>query len=152
MLSGRVSRSRACRTCSGVRAGGRPRRWPRAFAAARPSWVPWMMSSRMYSASALKTWKTSRPPGGGGVECFVQGAESDAALAEFGDDRDQVGQGSREPVEAGDDEGVAGSEEVEAGGELGSVGGLAGLLVSEDPKAAGFVQGEALAVEDLVGA
>jgi hypothetical protein len=36
---------------------------PRARAAARPSRVPEMMSSRMNSARAAKTWKTSRPPG-----------------------------------------------------------------------------------------
>ncbi|MEV4360255.1 aldehyde dehydrogenase family protein [Nonomuraea sp. NPDC049625] len=45
VFPGRVSRSRACRTCSAVIAGGRPRRWPRARAAASPSCVPSMMSS-----------------------------------------------------------------------------------------------------------
>ena len=59
VASGCVSSARACPSCSGVIAGGRPRRRPRAFAAARPS----MMSSRMNSASAANTWKTSRPPG-----------------------------------------------------------------------------------------
>src|SRR5664280_3851966 len=44
-------------------AGGRPRRVPRARAASRPSRVPSTMSSRMNSARAAKTWKTSRPPG-----------------------------------------------------------------------------------------
>jgi hypothetical protein len=41
----------------------RPPTRPRARAAARPSRVPETMSSRMNSASAAKTWKTSRPPG-----------------------------------------------------------------------------------------
>jgi hypothetical protein len=62
VASGCASRALACRICSGVIAGGRPRRTPRALAAARPSLVPSMMSSRMNSARAAKTWKTRRPP------------------------------------------------------------------------------------------
>lgn len=46
--------------------------------------------------------------GGGGVEGFLQGPEADAAATQIGDDRDEVGQGAGEPVERGDDEGVAG--------------------------------------------
>ena len=48
---------------SSVATVGRPPTRPRARAAAKPSLVPMMMSSRMNSASAAKTWKTSRPPG-----------------------------------------------------------------------------------------
>lgn len=44
-----------------------------------------------------------------GVEGFLQGPEADAAAAQIGDDRDEVGQGAGEPVERGDDEGVAGA-------------------------------------------
>lgn len=67
-----------------------------------------MMSSRMNSARAAKTWTTSRPAGGGGVERFLEGTEADAALAGVGDDRDEVLEGTGEPVERGDDGGVAG--------------------------------------------
>jgi hypothetical protein len=63
VLAGRVSRSRAERTRSGVIAGGRSSRTPRAFTAARPSWVHSTITSRRNSASAAKTWNTSRPPG-----------------------------------------------------------------------------------------
>ena len=52
----------------------------------------------------------------------MQGAEADAAAAEVCDDSDQVLEGAGEPVEAGDDEGVAGPEVVQAGGQLGPVG------------------------------
>ncbi|MFE9836787.1 hypothetical protein ACFYP4_16900 [Streptomyces sp. NPDC005551] len=41
---------------------GRPPTRPRSRAAARPSFVPMTMGSRMNSARAAKTWKTSRPP------------------------------------------------------------------------------------------
>ena len=44
VLSGRVSRSRACRICSAVMAGGRPRRRPRA--ASSPARVPSTISTR----------------------------------------------------------------------------------------------------------
>ncbi len=46
--------------------------------------------------------------GGSGVEGFLQGPEADAAATQIGDDRDEVGQRAGEPVERGDDEGVAG--------------------------------------------
>ena len=63
VLSGRVSRSRACRICSAVIAGGRPRHALRPRAVSSHSRVPSTISWRMNSASAAKTWKTSRPPG-----------------------------------------------------------------------------------------
>ena len=69
VLSGRVSRSRAWRICSAVMDLGRPEAAGRApRPAARPSRVPSMISSRMNSASAAKTWKTQPAAGGGGVE------------------------------------------------------------------------------------
>jgi hypothetical protein len=58
----------------------------------------------MNSASAAKTWKTSRPPGGGGVQGLVQALEADAAAAQRADDGDQVGQGPGEPVQARHDQ------------------------------------------------
>jgi hypothetical protein len=61
--------------------------------------MPSMMSSRMNSARAAKTWKTRRPAGGGGVEVLVQGAEPDAVFAQARDDGDQVLQRAAEPVE-----------------------------------------------------
>jgi hypothetical protein len=61
--AGLGSRSRAAAMISGVATTGRPPVRPRSRAAARPSRVPATMSSRMNSASAAKTWNTSRPPG-----------------------------------------------------------------------------------------
>jgi hypothetical protein len=80
---------------------GRPPIRPQARAAARPSRVPATMSSRMNSARAAKTWKTSRPPGGGGVQVLVQGGEPDLAAAQVGDHGDQILQGPGQPVRAG---------------------------------------------------
>ena len=57
-----------------------------------PSRVPSAISSRMNSASAAKTWKTSRPPGGGGVQGLVQAVEPGTVPAQGADDGDQVGQ------------------------------------------------------------
>jgi hypothetical protein len=76
----------------------------------------------MNSASAAKTWKTSRPPGGGGVEGLVQAPEADASAAQRADDLDQVGQGAGEPVQARHDQGVAGAQVVQAGRQLGPAG------------------------------
>jgi len=39
---------------------------------------------------------------GGGVEGFLQRPEADAALAEAGDDRDEVLEGTAEPVQGRD--------------------------------------------------
>ena len=139
LLPGRVSRSRAWRICSAVIAGGRPRRWPRARAASRPSRVPSTMSSRMNLARAAKTWKTSRRPGWW-CPAPRAGTEPDAAAAQPGHDGDQVLQGPGQPVQARHDQGVAGAEVVQARGELGTVGGLARQLVGEDPDAAGLGQ------------
>ena len=50
-----VSKARACLTCSGVIAGGRPSRTPRALAAARPSWVPSTIRSAQ-SLTVRDTW------------------------------------------------------------------------------------------------
>jgi hypothetical protein len=89
--------------------------------------------------------------GGGGVEGLAQGAEADAAAAQLRDDSDQVLEGAGEPVEAGDDEGVAGAEVVQAGGQPGPVGGLARLLVREHADAPGVGEGAGLPVEGLPG-
>lgn len=62
-FAGLGSMSRAARMISGVATVGRPPTRPRARAASRPSRVPETISSRMNSARAAKTWKTSRPPG-----------------------------------------------------------------------------------------
>jgi hypothetical protein len=53
------------------------------------------------------------PARGGGVEGFLQRPESHAATAQVRDDRDEVLQGAGEPVERGDDEGVARPQVVE---------------------------------------
>ena len=57
--------------------------------------------------------------------------------------------GAGEPVEAGDDEGVAGPEVVQAGGQLGPVGGLTRRLVGEHADAPGVGEGAGLPVENL---
>src|SRR5215470_16412595 len=74
---------------------------------------------------------------GGGVQRLVQGPEPSAAAAQPGHDGDQVLQGPAQPVQARDDEGVVGAEVVRARGELETANGLARLLASEDPDAAG---------------
>jgi hypothetical protein len=53
---------RAALTWSGDSAGGRPPLRPRARAAASPALVRSRIRSRSNSASAAKTWNTSRPP------------------------------------------------------------------------------------------
>ena len=88
--------------------------------------------------------------GGGGVDGLVQAAEAHAAGAELGDEGDEVLQGPREAVEAGDHEGVAGAQVVQARGQLGPVGVLAALLVGEHPHAPGLGEGVQLAVEVLL--
>src|SRR3954453_21935209 len=102
LLSGLGSMSRAGRRMSGVMTVGRPPTRPRARAAARPSRVPETMSSRMNSARAGKP-----AAGGGGVEVLVQRGEPDVAAAQLAHGGNQVGKGPGEPVEAGNDEGVA---------------------------------------------
>jgi hypothetical protein len=100
---------------------GRPPWRPRARAAASPAAVRSRIRSRSNSARAAKTWKTSLPPGGGGVDCLLQVAEPDAPVGQAGDGVDQVAQGSAEPVEFPDDQGVAGAQLVEDLLEGGSV-------------------------------
>ena len=57
------SRSRTSRSCPEVSAGGRPRRWPRARAAASPSLVPAEIAARPTSARPASARKTASPPG-----------------------------------------------------------------------------------------
>src|SRR6266566_630880 len=109
VFSGRVSRSRAWRICSGVIAG--PAEADAAGAGGRPSLVPSTMSSRMNSARAAKTWKFAGRRGGG-VEGLVQGGEADAAPAQAGHDGDEVLDGAAEAVQGGHGEGVAGAQVV----------------------------------------
>src|SRR5512142_1797707 len=61
--SGLGSMSRAARILAASITVGRPPTRPRARAAASPSRVPETISSRMNSARAANTWKTSLPPG-----------------------------------------------------------------------------------------
>jgi hypothetical protein len=71
--------------------------------------------------------------------------------AQRGDDLDQVGQRPGQAVQAGHDQGVAGSQVVQAGGQLGPVGVLAGQPVGEDAKAARLSEGALLPVQQLAG-
>lgn len=90
------------------------------------------------------------PARGRSVERFLQGPEPDAAAAQVSDDRDEILEGSGEPVEGGDDEGVAGPQIVQRLSELGAVGALARSLVGEDPDAVGLGQLCGLLVEPLI--
>src|SRR5215204_3210733 len=89
---------------------GRPPRRPRARAAASPAAVRSRMRSRSNSARAAKTWKTSLPPGGGGVDRLLEAAEPDPAVGQSGDGVDQVPQGAAEAVQFPDVQGVAGAQ------------------------------------------
>src|SRR5450759_1146955 len=79
--------------------------------------------------------------GRGGVQRLVHAAEADAVAAQVGDQGDQVGQGAGEPVEADNDQGVAGAQVVQTGLELGSFSGAAGPLLGEYPQAPDLGQG-----------
>jgi hypothetical protein len=69
------------------------------------------------------------PPGGGGVDRFLEAAEPDAAVGESGDGVDQVAERAAEAVQFPDDQGVAGAELVQELGKGGTVGaGAAGGL------------------------
>jgi len=70
--------------------------------------------------------------------------------AQVGDQGDQVGLGAGEPVEADNDQCVAGAQVVQTGLELGSFSGAAGPLLGEYPQAPDLGQGSGLPVEDLV--
>ena len=149
MASGWASRARACRICSGVMAGGRPRRRPRARAAARPSRVPSTISSRMNSASAAKTWKTSRPPGVVVSRASCSERNPTPRRRSVRDDGDQVVQRAGEPVQARARPGCRPAAGSPGRPQLGPVGVLAGLLVGEHPQAARLGQGVQLAVQPL---
>jgi hypothetical protein len=82
--------SRATWSLWAVITDGRPPWRPRARAAARPAVVRSRMRSRSNSAKAAKTWKTSLPPGGGGVDRFLEAAEPDAALGQASDSVDEM--------------------------------------------------------------
>jgi hypothetical protein len=61
----------------------------------------------------------------------------------------EVGKGAAEPVQRGDDEGVAGAQVVQGFPECFAFGILAGLLVGEDPCTSGGVERGELAVQAL---
>jgi hypothetical protein len=85
--------------------------WPCCPVAASHSANPSTMSPRMNSARAedVEEQPAAR---GGGVQRLVQGPEPGAAAAQPGHDGDQVLQGPGQPVQARDDEGLAGAEVV----------------------------------------
>ncbi|TMR88243.1 hypothetical protein EJK15_67350 [Nonomuraea basaltis] len=86
---------------------------------------------------------------GGGVEGLFEGPEPDAALAQAGDDRDQVLKGPAEPVQGRDDQGVAGTQVVQCLPEFLALHVLAGLLVGKDPDTADRGEGQGLPVQVL---
>ena len=121
-----------------------------ARAAARPAVVRSRMRSRSNSARAAKTWKTSLPPGGGGVDGLLEAPEPDAALGEAGDGVDQMPQGAAEPVEFPDDQGDAGPQLVQYLLEDGPVGAGAAGGLGEHPVAASTLEGVDLKLGVLV--
>src|ERR1035441_10074630 len=92
VLSGRVSRSRACRICSAVMAGGRPRRTPRARAGVQA--LAGALDDQLADELRERGEDMEDQPaaGGGGVQGLVQALEADTAPAQHADDLDQVGQ------------------------------------------------------------
>jgi len=102
----------------------------------------------MNSASAANTWKTSRPPGVV-VSSVVQRPEPGIAAAQVRHGRDEVLQRLAEPVQPGDDQGVAGAQVVQASRQLGPGGVLARQFVSEYPQASRVGEGPDLGVEVL---
>lgn len=148
LLSGLGSMSRAARMISGVTTLGRPPMRPRARAAARPSRVPETISSRMNSARAAKTWKTSLPPGVvvsrfscREVKPIPRRRRSPTVVI--------VLEEAGESVQRWHDEGVPGVHELEAGGQFRPVGVASGLLLGEDAPAAGGFERVELALQFL---
>ena len=90
---------RATASFSALMTVGRPPRRPRVRAAERPACVRSRIRSRSNSASAAKTWKTSRPPGV--VVSFDSVSERSRSRAfERGNRLDEVAQRAAEAIEA----------------------------------------------------
>ena len=85
------------------------------------------------------------------VDLLVQGAQGDVARSEPIHSRDEMREGSAEPVESPYDEGVAGGYGVEGVGEAGAGVEGAGGRVGVDTDTAGGVEGVELHVEGLIG-
>lgn len=86
------------------------------------------------------------PTRGGGVERLVQRPEPDPAPAQLGDQGDEVLQGARESIEAGDNESVTGTHVGQAGLQLRAVGVAAEELVGEHLGAPDVAQRAELAI------
>ena len=77
------------------------------------------------------------------------GGEADPALAQAGDQGDEVLEGAARAVQRGHAQGVAGAQVVQGLPQLLALGVLAGLFAGEDADAAGFGEGVDLTVEQL---
>ena len=112
VFSGRVSRSRAWRVCSGVIGGP-----AEAGAAGAGGGKALVGSFDDELADELgqggKDMEDQPSPVGGGVEGFVQRGEADAAPAQAGHDGDEVLDGAAQAVQGGDGEGVPGAQVVQ---------------------------------------
>ncbi len=142
--------ARAARSLSGVHTVGRPPVRPRARAAASPACVRSRMRSRSNSARAPKTWKISRPPG---VEVSIASVRLRKATFRSFKARTvsmRWPQGSAEPVQSPDDDGVPRTDLVQQCIEARASVELAGGLVGEDPCASGLAEGVVLQVLVLV--
>lgn len=89
------------------------------------------------------------PAGGGGVEGFVQALKADLPFPKPADDGDQVLDRATEPFQGRDDKGVPGAQVVQRGPQLLALRVLIGLLVGEDPRTSGSLQGSDLPIEQL---
>jgi hypothetical protein len=146
---GEVIRSRACRTCSRASPSG-----AQALTASADGGQALVGALDDALGNEFgqcgEDVEDEAAAGGGGVEGLLQGPESDAAAAQIGDDRDEVLEGASEPVERGDDEGVAGPQVVQGLDDLFPVGVHAAQLVGEDADAAGGLERAGLPVQALI--
>lgn len=83
---------------------GAPDGRPVSIAAASPALVRSRIKSRSNSARATKTWKTSLPPGGGGVAALGEAAEGHPPGIELLDGVDEVSEAAAEALEPPDDD------------------------------------------------
>ena len=88
--------------------------------------------------------------GGLGVDAFAQADQLDLAVVELIDDLNQVGHTAPQPVEAPDDERVAGAQGLEEAVEFGALAAAAGSVVGVDAVAAGILESGDLKLRILV--
>jgi hypothetical protein len=130
---------------------GRPPRRPRARAAASPAGGAFADEVAFEFGQGGEHVEDELAAGGGGVDRLLKAAEPDPALGQARDGVDQMAQGTAQPVQFPNDQGVARAELVQKllEGRAVSPGAAGGL--SEYPVAAGGGEGVDLEVWLLVG-